>query len=71
MVNPPSAQSITEVRILANGSLSSLQFAKGLSTGISGNEGLSFMVSNVYSESYQDLFYVCDDDKKADSYYVN
>ena len=28
-----------------NGSLSSLQFAKGLSAGISGNEGLSFIVS--------------------------
>ena len=47
IVNPPSAQSITEVRILANGSLSSLQFAKGLSAGISGNEGLSFIVSSI------------------------
>ena len=45
IVNPPSAQSITEVRIFANGSLSSLQFAKGLSAGISGNEDLSFIAS--------------------------
>ena len=35
------------VRILANCSLSSLLFAKGLSAGISGNEGLSFIVSNI------------------------
>jgi len=47
MVNPPSAQFITEVRILAKGSLSSLQFANGLSAGISGNEGLSFIVNNI------------------------
>ena len=40
-----TSRNITEVRILAKGSLSSLQFANGLSAGISGNEGLNFIVS--------------------------
>jgi hypothetical protein len=40
-----------------------LQFAKGLSAGISGNEGLSFIVNRVFGESYQDLFRVFDNDK--------
>jgi hypothetical protein len=40
-----------------------LQFANGLSVGISGNEDLSFIVNRVFGESYQDLFRVFDNDK--------
>ena len=68
--NPPSALSISEVRILAKGSLSSLQFANGLSIGISGNEGLSFMVCNVYKLIVSRFIPLCDNDKMAETNYL-